>query len=63
MRAKKPWLASEFGKSSICLHLSLADPGRRQQLAIASNDVASLDQQIDRSSYLINAVNPCPVLT
>jgi hypothetical protein len=60
---KKPFAASEFGKSSICLHLSLADPARREELSIATDGVTRLNQQIDRFSDLINAANPCPILT
>jgi hypothetical protein len=60
---KKPFAALEFGKSSIRLHLGLADPAGREQLAIASDGVPRLDQQIDRFGDLINALNLCPFLT
>ena len=63
MRSKNPFDASEFGKSSICLHLDFSDPTRRKKLSITPNGVTRFDQQIDRFSDLINAVNPCPVLT
>ena len=63
MRARKLSFSFEIGKSIICLHLSLADPTRREKLSVTSDGVTSLNQQIDRFSDLINAVNPRPVLT
>jgi hypothetical protein len=62
MRAKKPFFASEFGKSSIRLHLGLTNPARGEELAITANLVTRLDQQIDRFGDFVNVLNLCPIL-
>jgi hypothetical protein len=54
MRAKKPFHASEFGESSICLHLGLTDPARRKKLSVTPNGVTRFNQQVDRFSDLVD---------
>jgi len=63
MRARKLSFSGEMGKSIISPHLSFTDPAGRKKLTITSDGVTRFNQQIDRFSDLINAVNPCPVLT
>ena len=62
MRARKLSFSAEIGKSSICLHLALADPARRKQLAITADGVARVDQEINRFGDLINMRNLMSIL-